>query len=125
MKIKKLQRRIVIVMGSALIAPAHVLILALEHAMAAADHVMDVLVVVMAVVPMFVMVAQVVACIAARIHAMLFAQIIVKILAQDIVKKHVQLDALLAMVALTAVGAMAHVQSDVTLLVMQVPMHKL
>lgn len=51
--------------------------------------------------------------------------IIVKILAQDIVKKHVQLDALLAMVALIAVGAMAHVQSDVTLLVMQVPMHKL
>ena len=51
--------------------------------------------------------------------------IIAKLHVQDIVKKHVQLDALLAMVALIAVGAMAHVQSDVTLLVMQVPMHKL
>ena len=124
MKIKKLQRRIVIVMGSALIVPAHVLILALEHAMAAADHVMDALEHAMAAAD-HVMVAQVVACIAARIHAMLFAQIIVKILAQDIVKKHVQLDALLAMVALIVVVAMVPAQSDVTLLVMQVPMHKL
>lgn len=107
MKIKKLQRRIVIVMGSALIVPAHVLILALEHAMAAADR---------------VMVAQVVACIAARIHAMLFAQIIVKILAQDIVKKHVQLDALLAMVALIVVVAMVPAQSDVTHHVIHQPM---
>ena len=50
---------------------------------------------------------------------------IARILAQDIVKKHVQLDALLAMVALIVVVAMVPAQSDVTLLVMQVPMHKL
>lgn len=53
---------------------------------------------------------------------MLFAQIIVKILAQDIVKKHVQLDALLAMVALIVVVAMVPAQSDVTHHVIHQPM---
>lgn len=50
MKIKKLSMQAAVAMGSALIVLAHVLILALEHAMAAADHVMDVLVTAMVVV---------------------------------------------------------------------------
>lgn len=60
-----------------------------------------------------------------RAPALGHVPIIAKLHVRVIAKAVAQLCVPPAMVALTAVGAMAHVQSDVTLLVMQVPMHKL
>lgn len=134
-----------VLMGAGMLAVLIVTVIVLVVLAAVLVAVKVAVVVVLMTVPMVALVVALVAVIVVHTTAQERVKRIVKMTApapvQDLVLGHVPIIAKLhvrviakavaqlcvppAMVALIAVGAMAHVQSDVTLLVMQVHMHKL